>query len=76
MISEKDVEAERFAFDLAAKFGIDLAQQNRKPLIGWGLFMYVIDETLKRGVDAEAIHQYAKLCGEAYRSMEKKHEKQ
>jgi|GEM_PF-2554352 hypothetical protein len=70
MIDEKDVMGERFAFDLAAKFGIDLTKG--KPLIGYELYEYVACEALKRGVSAEAMQQYAKLCGEAYRSVEEK----
>jgi hypothetical protein len=70
MISEKDVEAERFAFDLAAKFDIDLTKG--KPLIGYELYEHVACEALKRGVSAELMCIYAALYGEAHRSVEGK----
>jgi len=68
MISEKDVETERFAFDLAVEFGINIAQQSGKPLIGYELYKYVIDEVIKRDGEksVEAMRRYAKLWGNTY----------
>ncbi|HQB07119.1 MAG TPA: hypothetical protein PK712_04630 [Rectinema sp.] len=56
MISKLAVDTEQLAFDLAAKFDIDLTKG--KPLIGYELFIYVVCEIHRRGISAEAIHQF------------------
>ncbi len=78
-ISEKDVEAERFAFDLAAVFGINLAEPElvKKRLTGWPLYEYVVDAMVNGDACVEPLHQYAKLWRGSYGcigGMEKKHE--
>ena len=70
MISKLAVDTEQLAFDLAAKFDIDLTKG--KPLIGYELYEHVACEALKRGVSAELMCIYAALYGEAHRSVEGK----